>query len=581
MKTRKLVKFFISLNLFAALFFTQICFAATHFVSPNGSGTWAASTNMATPCSLATANANVAAGDVVNLRGGDYNAGILLIRKHGTSGSKITFQAYPPDSLRPTIKNTTTAYWTGRYHGLLLFASTYVKIDGIIFENVGGGYLFQAVYGSSYNEITNCTFDGKNMSAVFNIWKGSSGSPDSDACANNWIHNNTIKNIGTLSWNGTFVQESMGPQLGMYPYDQVSSYNTISDNVFYCNGHHNLETFSKYNVFADNYMHNEGCMPNNTGYDAQYGPDKNGLWSHRNIQIYDGNNNDGMFNLIEGNRFGHAGAPPENDGGDGFTLTAPKNIFRYNAIFNSVNNGLLLKTGAGSYADNNRIYSNTIYKSGRWRQTGPQFQGYNIRWYGPYARVGNVIKNNLLYLHGGVSDDIIIGSLTINQYNTVTDNWLTTNGDPNFVNPDVSNPASLILPNLNLQPNSRAKDAGTHLTQANGAGSNSKTLIVGDALYFQDGTWGSALAGHQADWIAVGTTNNPVKISAINYATNTITLASPMTWSSGAKIWLYKKSDGTQVLYGYAPDMGAYEYSEALPAGSQGPPRNFRILDVN
>ena len=96
-----------------------------------------------------------------------------------------------------------------------------------------------------------------------------------------------------------------------------------------------------------------------------------------------------------------------------------------------------------------------------------------------------------------------------------------------------------------------------------GSGSGSTTLKADDALYFQDGTWGSDLArgALHADWIAIGTVNNAVQISSINYATNTITMASPMTWASGAPIWLYRKSDGTRVLYGSAPDYGAHEYS--------------------
>jgi hypothetical protein len=48
----------------------------------------------------------------------------------------------------------------------------------------------------------------------------------------------------------------------------------------------------------------------------------------------------------------------------------------------------------------------------------------------------------------------------------------------------------------------------------------------------------------------------------MNYLTNSITLASPRTWSNGANIWLYKKSDGKQVLYGSAPDYGAFEYGQ-------------------
>jgi len=64
----------------------------------------------------------------------------------------------------------------------------------------------------------------------------------------------------------------------------------------------------------------------------------------------------------------------------------------------------------------------------------------------------------------------------------------------------------------------------------------------------------------EADWIAVGNVNNAVQISSIDYDTNTITLASPITWNDNDSIWLYKKSDGEVVLSGSAPDIGAYEY---------------------
>ncbi|MEO0249212.1 MAG: hypothetical protein ABIN58_06640, partial [candidate division WOR-3 bacterium] len=106
----------------------------------------------------------------------------------------------------------------------------------------------------------------------------------------------------------------------------------------------------------------------------------------------------------------------------------------------------------------------------------------------------------------------------------------------------------------------------------------STTLVVDDALYFQDGTWGSALAGHQADWIAIGTVGNVVQIQSINYSTNTIILASPMTWSDRANIWLYKKSDGKRVLYGSAPDYGAHEF-ETPEGGAPAPPGGLRVLN--
>lgn len=43
-----------------------------------------------------------------------------------------------------------------------------------------------------------------------------------------------------------------------------------------------------------------------------------------------------------------------------------------------------------------------------------------------------------------------------------------------------------------------------------------------------------------------------------------------MTWADDAPIWLYKKSDGTRVLYGSAPDYGAYEYNSEAAAHFSG-----------
>ena len=163
----------------------------------------------------------------------------------------------------------------------------------------------------------------------------------------------------------------------------------------------------------------------------------------------------------------------------------------------------------------------------------------------------------------------------------------SASGNPLFANPDLSNPASTTLPDLSLQASSSAVNGGTWLTTATNSGTGSTTLTVADTMYFQDGTWGSDLARAsaglggtmQADWMAIGTVSNTVQISSItrgayNAPAGTITLASPMTWSNGAHIWLYRKSDGQQVLVGTAPDYGASEYAAAAPA----PPTNVAIV---
>jgi len=55
-----------------------------------------------------------------------------------------------------------------------------------------------------------------------------------------------------------------------------------------------------------------------------------------------------------------------------------------------------------------------------------------------------------------------------------------------------------------------------------------------------------------------------IKSGTINYTTGAVELNSTpaSTVSVNDYVWLYKKSDGVQVLYGSAPDYGAYEYEE-------------------
>ena len=125
----------------------------------------------------------------------------------------------------------------------------------------------------------------------------------------------------------------------------------------------------------------------------------------------------------------------------------------------------------------------------------------------------------------------------------------------------MSDKTSLVLPDLTLMANSPAIDFGVSLTKVAASDSGSGTvLIVEDATYFQDGS--CAPSGKiEADWIAVGSVNNVVKISSINYATNTITLEDSITRNANDDVWLYKNSSGDIVLYGSAPDIGAYEFS--------------------
>ncbi len=379
---------------------------------------------------------------------------------------------------------------------------------------------------------------------------------------------------------------------------------TIEDNYMAYAGHAVMDNYGQYGVIKNNVAHNEPWYPEDNGscgaaYKPTYyeNPAYTGLYSHRIWQITDSFSSAYRYNLIEGNRLGHTGVNPNNDGSTALSFASPGNIVRYNFLYDSMHNNFKYKYGASygwqaSGGINNRVYNNTMYHNGygyTYFQTCTNSQNgtcpkpmYNLRYYAPADEPGNVAVNNIVYGGFGTvvkgNPDIqpnSSGSIARNNFCTRADAACSAYGDPLFMNPDLTQTTSRTLPDLTLQSNSPARNGGTFLTQASDSASNSTTLVVQDAHYFQDGTWGASMARGVTlfpDWIAIGTVGNAAQISSIDYSTNTITFSSPITWSDGAPVWLYKKSDGTQVLYGSAPDYGAYEVVSVAPPPDTTPP---------
>ncbi len=570
--------------------------AATYWVSPTGTSSWASCQSASDPasnyCSLGTANSNASAGDWVYLKGGTYSfstlyATALLPARSGTSSAWITFKNAPGET--PELKGT---YGT-RMWGLQINQS-YIRIDGLLFTDFSD-YLIRN--GAHHVEVARCTF--RNVTSPFRggnftMAEACIGGTDFRCYVSDlWVHHNTFYKLAAGGGcNGTSISEggdavrvgypngSCGGGAGVNCTTGANHHITIEDNYMAYAGHAVMDTYGTRQVIKNNVAHNEPWYPADNGACSvtwpatQYdNPAYNGSYSHRVWQITDSFGRDGLYNLVENNRLGFAGPNPNNDGADSLALASSRNIVRYNAFYGSMNNGLMPKygpTGHGSIGGlNNRIFSNTVYKNGYGypyyhtctHSTCPEPQ-MGIHFYYPSLNTGNVIKNNIVY---GNARAVLYGGLDIQDSvgNTVVSNWLTPNGDPLFVSPDLTQPSSLTLPDLQLRTNSPAIDSGTFLTQANGAGSNSVTLVVRDAQYFQDGTWGAAMAQGVTlfpDWIAVGRVTNVAQIRSIDYATNRVTLAAPLSWEDGAPIWLYRDSGGRQVLYGSAPDIGAHEF---------------------
>lgn len=114
-----------------------------------------------------------------------------------------------------------------------------------------------------------------------------------------------------------------------------------------------------------------------------------------------------------------------------------------------------------------------------------------------------------------------------------------------FVNPTARD--------YHLAAGSPAIDAGGPLTKATGAGTNAMVIPVVRSDYFQDGYGGLI----QADTVKVGG-NAPVKVVAVDEAAKTVTVATPISWSSGDPV--------TLPYNGSAPDVGAYESGSELPS---------------
>ena len=536
--------------------------ATNRYISTAGTATWANSINTGTPCSLATANTYADDDDVVILADGDYTTAICPA-KAGSIGHPITYQA--ANKWGAIIKNP-AAIWAGRNTAIVLRVNWVIvdgiKVDGSTFTLGGPNALFESTWSASYIEIKNCWFLGDSSHYAGNVRMNSG--------THQWFHDNLVEH------NCRFAPDCDDSTYGMQVgYDRTpkSQFATIENNIFRYGGHHNIETFTRYNVIRNNFLHNEGSEANPGG--CVKGTDSNDLYGNRNIQIYDWDNVDGIFALLEGNRFGPSGPSADDDGGDGMTITAPKNIIRYNEVYSAQNNGIMMKVGYLAYSKNNRIYNNTITGSGRYQNCTPRgsgcWQGANLRWYySDGTSSGNVIKNNIFWAYGtnggdwyGEGVNSTANSISYNLCtNEKTGDCLTYGQDPLFTDgtlPSIDSEPVTTDPDLTLQAESPAIDAGTYLTQAAGAGTDSVTLTVDDALYFQDGTWGSSLSDVQADWIAIGTVTNVAQIESIDYPTNVITLTVPMTWADNANIWLYRDSDGTRVLSGAAPDQGAHE----------------------
>lgn len=533
---------------------------------------------------LGKANAVLQAGDTVFVRGGDYSGQKIDPANSGTSangGTYITYKAHAPDApLAPRITNppATTVGSTNDKTAIVLDGNSYIIVDGL---HVDGEGLYTAsnvdhwaiLLNASHNIIRNCDF---------RYALGYKGLEIDGGSTYNQILDNTMDLCGTYDSGGPSNTDVVKGDL--LTIEEGAEFNLIAGNTLTRGGHNILVVEGRGNRITNNYFNNDWSeLRPNTGYRSVVLTAKNGSTAGRNL--FDNNILTGTRQAVPDNRV----QDPQSMKIEGTGQIVRMNLLFDNdfEVFSSV-----VRASAIDSARNHRIYNNTVTNNGgvAWR-----LQNYDQ----PGSAIGgNIFTNNLVFdnrqgatqgnnqdvdvfMTAGdgfdvLQDNLIVGNsiLKTNEANggdamiyVKTDGgrnsieWFQANKaanfaqnieqDPDFVpaNGPRDQPAEFELSTSN--PASPLIDAGRFLTKTVATSGNTASLQVLDAGYFFGRLADAGISISSGDNVKVGA-NAPVEVLSVDYGTNTLTLASAISWSGG-------QANVSLPYNGSAPDIGARE----------------------
>jgi hypothetical protein len=457
--------------------------------------------------SISACAAAAVAGDTCTVYAGSY--GGWTQSTSGSAGNPITFKANPGDTVTITS-------------GIAVSSRSYITISSFTFNSgatiTGNGSTQHIIIGSNH-------FTGSHVFEI-NDGLGSGGSDN--------VFSNNIVNINSHSTTAS----------GVYVYGDR---NRFENNEIYNGSSDCFDIGGKNVVVRNNYCHDENGSSSGEHIDF--------------VQVIGGGTTPTLsFSLVEANTVKNnvnqahfiiirTGSGP----------VADTNIVRYNFAQNLDSSGGNFG-GVGDNVPNNWFYNNTIALEkqagengdGASWQNAPNGFSLNNIYYKSEANswsptVGNSFGNGDLTFNASYSGSWNTPYSSEAMYNTLK------NQDPLFANYPTDD---------SLQSGSPAKGAGVPLTTVAAGDSGSGTsLVVTNAHGFQPG-W----AGTQGDWIRIGASAT-AQITAINYSTNAITLASAIGRTVGNPVYLYKVSNGDVVLNGAKPDIGSH-----IDTGSNPPP---------
>jgi len=478
-------------------------------------------------CTIAAANERLTAGQTAYLRAGNYVDETIAPVNSGTADdARITYTAYADEGV--TLERSV--------YCVRLQDNSFISVLGIDFLDCGRNFYLR---NSHHDNVGACTFDNPSGPATW------AGSGIYDGSTYNRVFDCTFSRYGNESgsdpdWddNGCILD------IGNDNEEDRSDFNLVMRSTFYYGGHHLLGVYANHNVVRGNSFHNEEWFE---CHRAEIGGWCGGRDVITNTSFPDLNTR----NVFEDNVIAYSGVPPDNDSSTGLSLRTQHNLVRRNAFFTNDSSGVTLSADGGNHNDasHNHLYSNVFYRNGYLLFDDWDASKYGLmlaRWVDDdehNAMVGVAVKNNVFFENA-------LGAIYFyyvdEQEQVVADNWLEE-GDPGFVaatgDPD---PFDLSALDFRLRADSPCVDRGGFLTEAVEDGQASTTLRVEDAGYFIDG-YGIV----EPDLIQLEGQTRAVAIAAVDYDTDTLTLAEPLTWSAG---------DGVSLPYhGARPDQGLHE----------------------
>ncbi len=562
---------------------------ANYYVATDGSD-GAAGTIGAPFATVNHALSVATAGDTIYLRAGTYDQRIYINGKTGTEFANINIANYTGETVIVRgdgssdqcvlFNNSTwcivtglTIYWNEsitppdwKMAWVRFVSSTDCKIVSCTLprnwvttsgasRTLEQEYAAERAPGVQFG--ASCTRCGVDDCEIYGVNKGVQWNGISTQCyvINSYIHDTVQSNIdiallltGSTSRAGCLIEDNTLD--GSYIEDNIQSHNSSVDTATTERGiiirgnrirrarENAIDLKNSGSVLVED---NEisGNWGSNNGSLASSGNNRNSLYSvfvggstppstHviiRNNRIYDSGGSIGpldywmIYNnaFVANNRDYTGGESTYNDASDAFpkflALSCIDNAihvgFRNNLVANHNSSGILLRTATSNYSgDYNCFVGNEsigcVWASNAWpTKTLAEIQAFITAqgWTG-----------------GNESNSIELVSLAAAKFTNVPSRPDDTDTDLDW----------------SYQEDSPLVDAGGHLTLANGAGVASTSLTVDDAHYFFDGFGGY---GQTKDTIYIEG-DGAHTITAIDYSTNVITLATAATWSDNAKIYL-------------------------------------------